>query len=332
MRDQIPATKALLVELGGWFDHLATAELDAVGGQRSVFVAPRLAAVTGTSGRELLRLGGARYVLEDLGAAPTTAAVPDRIGERLRGSFAVRFRGSREALTDADRRSVISAVWRAHPAPRVALRRPHHDLFVYVTDDGLRFGELIGGCAPELRATAVRRPFFRSYETPPRKARVLVNLSGAQPGDRFLDPCCGTGALVIEAARIGCDAFGSDVEIRAARGSSSNASFDGVNAAFVAADAGWLHLRGGRVHRAASDLPYGRSATRRGRSGTDVFARVLAGLASAVEVGGQAVLVSADDGHVGAAAAHAHDGWELRSHVVEDARTVRRSITTWRRV
>lgn len=328
MRDQRQATGGLLVELGGWFDHLASAELAAISGRRSVLAAPRLAKVSDVAVSDLVRLGCGRYVLLDLGSSDTPSKVPEGVEARLSGSYAVRFRDPRGALSEVDRRTAISSAWRAHPAPRVQLRNPDQDLFVYVTEDGLHFGELIGVCAPELRSTPVRRPFTRSYEMPPRKARVLVNLSGATPGTPFFDPCCGTGALVIEAARVGCAAFGGDLEIRATGGSAVNAAFDGVDAMIVAADGGAPPVRPGRIRSVASDLPYGRSATRRGLSSRELYHHVLSGLRSPVAVGGRAVLMAADEGDPVAE----HDGWELESHIVEDARTVVRSIITWRRV
>ena len=42
----------------------------------------------------------------------------------------------------------------------------------------------------------------------PRIARALVNLSRIRRGKKFLDPCCGCGSLLVEAATIGCKVYG----------------------------------------------------------------------------------------------------------------------------
>jgi tRNA (guanine10-N2)-dimethyltransferase len=47
---------------------------------------------------------------------------------------------------------------------------------------------------------------------PPKLAQIMVNLSGAQPSDgRILDPFCGTGVILQEAALQGFDVYGTDL-------------------------------------------------------------------------------------------------------------------------
>jgi len=327
-RREEPECPALLVELGGWFDHLAPAELQAVTEQRAVFVTPRLAVVTSTQPSDLARLGGGRLVHELAGACASPVHLPDTVTRRLSGSYALRFHDPHRRLSDVDRRCLISAAWRAHPAPKVDLRHPDHDLHVYVTDDCLWFGELVTTCAPELKESR-RRPYARSYEMPPRRARVLVNLSGARPGTRFLDPFCGTGSLVVEAARIGCWAVGSDIEVRSVRGAAVNACFERVGAEFMAADACALPFTNpAPIDAVACDLPYGRSAGRRGTSGRQLYEVTLSRLGDVLDAGGRAVMMSLPEDVPPCAPA----GWELSWSCHEEARTVTRSIVVWRRL
>lgn len=331
MRDPRPASQAdkgLLVELGGWFDHLARAELQTVSDHRAVSVSHRLALVADVAVADLARLGASRWVLANLGVTTSPELLPVGAAAALTGSYAIRFHDPGRRLSDADRRSVISAVWRAHAAPRVDLDHPEQDLHVYVTDGGLWFGALLVQCAPELHAQA-RRPFTRSYELPARKARVLVNLSGAKPGRRFLDPCCGTGSLVVEAARIGCNAYGSDLEVRATQGSATNAAFHGTPATALAADARRLPIATGAIDSVATDLPYGRSARRRGTSGADLYRAVLTELQDTMTAGGRAVLMAL---HEDTPTHPSPRGWEIAWSCLEDARTAIRSITVWHRV
>ncbi len=46
---------------------------------------------------------------------------------------------------------------------------------------------------------------------PPKLAQTMLNLAGAQPGEVILDPFCGTGVVLQEAALLGCKTYGSDI-------------------------------------------------------------------------------------------------------------------------
>lgn len=46
--------------------------------------------------------------------------------------------------------------------------------------------------------------------TPPRVARLLVNLAGGGPGVRLLDPFCGLGTILMEALLLGAEVYGLD--------------------------------------------------------------------------------------------------------------------------
>lgn len=49
---------------------------------------------------------------------------------------------------------------------------------------------------------------------PPKLAQIIINLAGAEAGDKLLDPFCGTGVILQEAILIGCYAYGTDLEPR----------------------------------------------------------------------------------------------------------------------
>lgn len=52
---------------------------------------------------------------------------------------------------------------------------------------------------------------------PPKLAQTMLNLAQAQPGKRILDPFCGTGVVLQEAALLGCDIYGTDINERMVR-------------------------------------------------------------------------------------------------------------------
>jgi len=49
---------------------------------------------------------------------------------------------------------------------------------------------------------------------PPKLAQIMLNLAQAQPGQRVLDPFCGTGVVLQEAALMGCNVYGTDLQQR----------------------------------------------------------------------------------------------------------------------
>ncbi|MBT4060116.1 MAG: hypothetical protein HOE69_07420 [Euryarchaeota archaeon] len=69
--------------------------------------------------------------------------------------------------------------------------------------------------------TAPKRPFFKPISLDPRLARAMVNLA-CPNGGNILDPFCGTGGILLEAASIGLHAFGSDADSRMVWGSREN--------------------------------------------------------------------------------------------------------------
>jgi len=67
------------------------------------------------------------------------------------------------------------------------------------------------------------RPYISSeISTSPKVCRTLLNLAGARPGDTVLDPFCGTGTLLIEAAMLGMKCIGVDIDADQVQGTKAN--------------------------------------------------------------------------------------------------------------
>ncbi len=49
---------------------------------------------------------------------------------------------------------------------------------------------------------------------PPKLAQIMLHLANVQLGDRVLDPFCGTGVVLQEAALMGCEVSGADIDER----------------------------------------------------------------------------------------------------------------------
>ena len=72
------------------------------------------------------------------------------------------------------------------------------------------------------------RPYIsKEISTSPKVCRTLLNLAGARPGDTILDPFCGTGTLLMEAAMLGMKCIGIDIDGDQVQGTRSNLSWFG---------------------------------------------------------------------------------------------------------
>ena len=67
------------------------------------------------------------------------------------------------------------------------------------------------------------RPYTSpEISTSPKLCRTLLNVAGAKPGDTVLDPFCGTGTLLMEAAVLGMSSIGIDIGDNAVKGTIAN--------------------------------------------------------------------------------------------------------------
>jgi tRNA (guanine10-N2)-dimethyltransferase len=131
-----------------------------------------------------------------------------------------------------------------------------------------------------------KRPAFHPSTMPPKIARCMVNLARAKPGTTFLDPFCGVGGILIEAAVIGCDVVGIDASPRMLRGARRNLThFQLHPLGFVHADARAPPIVGG-VGAIATDPPYGRGSSTMGVKMSTLIQEFIEGAATLLARGG----------------------------------------------
>jgi len=107
-----------------------------------------------------------------------------------------------------------------------------------------------------------RRPYKQVHvpgSLKPPVAAALLRLAGLTPGARVLDPCCGAGTLLVEAALSGAVALGGDRDPAALAAAQANARAAGIAAGLLCWDAQRLPLVDGSVERIVSNLPWGRT-------------------------------------------------------------------------
>ncbi|MFD1633560.1 TIGR01177 family methyltransferase [Haloplanus ruber] len=191
-------------------------------------VAPGLATARGVDAERLRSLAYTHRASHLLGRAAASVDAARALVEAATiartGSVAVRARDVR-GTAGVDTRRVERALG-ATLVDRgftVDLDSPDHELRACFAGDTCLVGWL---AAESVRDYGDRRPtdrpFFQPGSMSPLDARALVNLTGVGPGDRLLDPMCGTGGTLIEAGLIGARPVGIDAQWKMVHGAREN--------------------------------------------------------------------------------------------------------------
>lgn len=133
------------------------------------------------------------------------------------------------------------------------LRHPKHRFLLVVGESRLWFGEILAETSRSYRLHEAK-PGRTSSSLPARLARALVNLV-SPPAQSILDPCCGTGSILLEAQVLGLQAAGADRSPRMVQLARQNLAFFGYSAEVYLADARKLFSSADAV---VTDLPYGK--------------------------------------------------------------------------
>jgi tRNA G10 N-methylase Trm11 len=133
------------------------------------------------------------------------------------------------------------------------LDHPKHRFLLVERADGLWLGEIISECKHTYRIHAAK-PYNISSSLPQRLSRALVNLV-MPPARSLLDPCCGTGSILLEAQSLGMQAYGADQNKRMVGMARQNLAHFGYGAKVEHADARRYQQSADAL---VTNLPYGR--------------------------------------------------------------------------
>jgi len=118
------------------------------------------------------------------------------------------------------------------------------------------------------------RPFFSPISLHPKYARALINMAAVKRGQTVLDPFCGTGGIVIEAAEMGMKAVASDFDEDMIIGCQENLDFYGLKMYdFDVLDIGDIAERFPDMDAICTDPPYGRSTKTGGEKIEEIYRR-----------------------------------------------------------
>jgi len=146
----------------------------------------------------------------------------------------------------------IAAEIAAHIGGSPNLTNPRVVFCVVATEHQLWFGKLLSANDRSWNKLA-KKPHTTSSSLPARLARAVVNLV-AQPGDKLIDPCCGAGTILLEAAQMGIKVMGYDINPKMVWATQKNLTYFGLEGLIRHGDARKIT---GEFDALATDLPYG---------------------------------------------------------------------------
>lgn len=312
-----------VLEFAGEDDEFAAAEATAAATDVEI-IAPGLSTASAVDTKRVRGLAFTRRVSEAVGQmgegldalVQTLESTPlDRSG-----TVAVRARDIR-ATADIDTQAVERRLGQAlvDRGFAVDLSTPDHTLVALFAENRAVLGWALATPDRGYGARApTDRPFFQPGSMDPMLARAVVNLARVGPGDRVLDPMCGTGGLLIEVGLLGALPIGIDAQAKMVNGAGRNLRWALEDSpTLVQGDSTALPLSENSVDAVVFDVPYGRQSKIAGHGLEDL---IRGALAEANRVAGRAVLV-ADRSYDGLA----RDArWRVRGHY---ERPVHRSLT-----
>lgn len=193
---------------------------------------------------------------------------------------------------------------------------------------GLKLAEI--PAKPFVERRPRKKPFFHPSAMQAKLARCMINLAHPKPGDLVLDPFCGTGTMLVEAALIGCQVLGLDIQRRMARGTVRNLEHFAIKPeGVIIADARNMPIV--KVDCLVTDPPYGTSSTTLKRTTKQIIEEVLKDVCSLLEKGKRICMAAPrkiDIAKVGTALGYKH----LESNFVYVHRSLTREIAVFEKV
>lgn len=180
---------------------------------------------------------------------------------RARPTFSVTasFVGKRNYNTDEIKSAIAAGIESHNPWHYTADdREADLNVRVFIEHEVALVGLRIGTRPLHERAWKVAE---RPGALKPSVAAALCRLAEVAPGQHLIDPCCGGGTLLIEAAISGAVVRGGDLDPQAVEVARANGTAAGFPIAVEAWDSRHLPLLDASADRVLSNLPWGKQIT-----------------------------------------------------------------------
>jgi 23S rRNA G2445 N2-methylase RlmL len=177
------------------------------------------------------------------------------LGDPPTFSVTASFVGKRNYSSDEIKQAVAAGIQAAQPwVYRADDQESDLSLRLFIEHELTWVGLRLGGRPLHRRAKQVHLP----GSLKPPVAAALLRLAGVRPGTRVLDPCCGAGTILVEAAALGAVVQGGDIDPAAVQAAHANARTAGVEIDVQCWDVRRLPLATGSAACIVSNLPWGR--------------------------------------------------------------------------
>ncbi|MBI4448603.1 hypothetical protein HY641_01060 [Candidatus Woesearchaeota archaeon] len=172
----------------------------------------------------------------------------------ISGSFAIRVYP--QHLRDLER-PIAKILFHKQSNPKVDLTNPDTLFAVFIHNKKVIVARHVLTVVNDFeKRKAHKRPGLRPVSLHPKLAAAMVNLTGIRSG-RILDPCVGTGGILLEASLMGLMSVGIDLDQEMVRRCRATLDHYGEHAADLRCQDALLHK--GRFPYVVSDLPYARN-------------------------------------------------------------------------
>ncbi len=190
-----------------------------------------------------------------------------------KNSFAIRQIGTQNLNGKS---ALISVGEKISSKNKTDLRNPEVTVLLYRlkrTFISLNYKEWETGYKRCLDHHISNRPYFSPISINPRIARAMVNLSNCNGEEPLIDPFCGTGGILIEAADMGIEVTGIDLKEKMVEFTKGNLKHYGFKGKLIASDFGEISNQD--FSSIVCDPPYGIASTTGGEDIKDLMKRCL---------------------------------------------------------
>lgn len=210
------------------------------------------------------------------------------------GSFAIRAKRFEGMMKDVDSQKLIRDIGNILSRNNdVDLKDPDIIVKMQMCDHVHLYLEekTVGRDLMEKRKVS-ERPFFSPISVHPKYARALINLTGAKRGDTVLDPFCGTGGILIEAAELGMITIASDFDEEMVLGCMENMDFYGLRLSdHEVIDIKDIPERFENIDIVVTDPPYGRSTKTGGENVLEIHKNAMVSIPRVLNADGRAGII-----------------------------------------
>jgi len=210
------------------------------------------------------------------------------------GTFAVRARRYKGMMRNADTQDLTRKLGTVLSKKNdVSLKDPDIEVRMFISD---RIHVFV--CEHDIDRTSFEerkvseRPFFSPISLHPKYARAAINLTRVRNGGVVLDPFCGTGGIVMEAASMGMKVIASDFDDEMVSGCIENMRHFGLGLHDGGVmDIGEISKKFADVDAVVTDPPYGRSTHTGGEDTESIHRRAITSINGCLRQGGRAAVV-----------------------------------------